>query len=463
MQRRSVVKFGGTSVKTASAINQAISIIENNHSIRAIVVSAVGGVTNKLLEFSKVDFGQRHQILLEIKEIHLDLLKELTLSDQLSQIVTQIIEKLQKFCDVTLTMDLIDEILSLGEQLSSLIVYHALKRNNNAVTLVDAKQFMITDNHFGKATPDLYLIKERCQAMLVNLPENNMIVTQGFIGATVDGIPTTLGRGGSDYSAALLAESINADSLFIYTDVKGVYTMDPNIVPNAQLIAQMSFQEMAELANFGAKILHPATLAPCVRSQIPVMILSTFEPAQGFTCILPDNNFVKKSVIRAIAIRKKQILVTIRSLNMLNASGFLAKVFSILASHKISVDLITTSEVSVALTVDGTNLGSHEINPFTGELLLNELASFSEVTMEDNLTLVTVVGSGLTIPGVSQTILGKVIEYSIRLICYGASSSNLGFLVATSDSHAVVSKLHKEFIETKIEGDFPILNRPLLT
>ncbi len=452
MQRRRVVKFGGTSVKTATAINQAISIIEKDHSIRAVVVSAVGGVTNKLLNFAQANPEEKHFILSQIKEIHLAILKDLKLNDHLSQQVSQTFEKLEKVFSMALTMELLDEILAVGEQLSSLILYHALKQRNNAVVLIDAKEFMITDNHFGKATPNLDLIKERCQEIISNLPEDKIIVTQGFIGATVDGITTTLGRGGSDYSAALLAQGIDADSLYIYTDVKGVYTMDPNIVPNAELITQMSFQEMAELANFGAKILHPATLSPCVRSQIPVTILSTFEPTQGCTCIIPDDNFIKKSVIRAIAIRKKQILVTIRSLNMLNACGFLAKVFSILAHHKISVDLITTSEVSVALTIDGTNLGSHEINPFTQESILNDLKSFSEVSMEDNLTLVTVVGSGLTIPGISQNILGKVIDYSIRLICYGASSSNMGFLVATNDAHAVVSKLHKEFIETKYEG-----------
>lgn len=450
MLRRSVMKFGGTSVKNAAAINQVINIIETSSDVRAVVVSAVSEVTNKLVQFFHAGSEQRRSIISEIKYLHLAILDDLRLTGAIYQQIIEKIDSLDAWCDSELKVDRLDEIVSLGEQLSSLILFNALKNRNNAVVLVDAKKIMITDNHHGKATPQLDLIKERCQDMISNLPHNAIIITQGFIGATVDGITTTLGRGGSDFSAALLAEAIHAESLHIYTDVKGVYTMDPNIIKNAERIDRISFQEMAELANFGAKVLHPATLAPCVRAKIPVTILSTFEPSHGGTCITPEDpqSEERSSVVRAIAIRKKQILVTIKSLNMLNAFGFLANVFSILARYKISVDLITTSEVSVALTIDGTNLGSSGMNPFEEHAILNELRTFADILMEENLTLVTVVGEGLTIPGVSQRILGKIIDYSIRLICYGASSSNIGFLVGTDDSHAIVSLLHKECIET---------------
>lgn len=451
MVRRSVIKFGGTSVKNAEAINQVINIIETNPDVRVVVVSAVSEVTNKLVQFFYASSEQRRHIISEIKHLHLAILDDLMLTGTIYQEITEKIDRLSEWCDRELQLDRLDEIVSLGEELSSLILFNALKNRNNPVVLVDAKKIMITDGHHGKATPQLDLIKERCQERIGNLPDNAIVITQGFIGGTVDGIPTTLGRGGSDFSAALLAEAINAESLQIYTDVKGVYTMDPNIIKNAQRIDRISFQEMAELANFGAKILHPATLAPCVRAKIPVTILSTFEPTQGGTCITPDDPLCDEhsSVIRAIAIRKKQILVTIKSLNMLNAFGFLANVFSILARYKISVDLITTSEVSVALTIDGTNLGSSGMNPFEEQAILNELKAFADISMEENLTLVTVVGEGLTIPGVSQSILGKITDYSIRLICYGASSSNISFLVGTDDSQEIVSLLHKECIETR--------------
>lgn len=448
MPRETVIKFGGTSVKTADAMNNAITIIECNPAVRVVVVSAVGGVTNKLVQFFQAPVTQRQEILLEIELIHLNILKHLGRLNHLLQVVAQLIHQLDTYCTMELSAAELDEIVSLGETLSSLILYHCLKQKKSPVVLLDAKKIIITDDHFGKATPQLDLIKSRCEA-IKNYPDDTVIITQGFIGATLDGRTTTLGRGGSDFSAALIAEAIDADRLCIYTDVKGVYTTDPNIINNAQLIPHLRFQEMAELANFGAKILHPATLAPCARAKIPVTILSTFAPTEGSTCIVPDGYFSleKSAVIRAIALRKEQILVTIKSLKMLNACGFLAHVFSILARNQISVDLITTSEVSIALTIDGTNLGSHGINPFKNQAILNELNEFSDISIEDSLALITVVGEGLTIPGISQNILSKVKDYPIRLICYGASSSNIGFLVKTEDAHSVVAALHKEFIE----------------
>lgn len=453
MNRNYVAKFGGSSVKTAEAINKAAHIIENNMSIRVVVLSAVGGITDLCVQFCQAAYQERCHLLKKIMDVHLTLVKELNLNNRVNETIVELLSGMDKFCSLDLNLEHCDEILSMGERLSSLIVYYVLQKNNVMAQWIDARKIVITNDHFGKAVPELGSIKACCQKLNQTISEDMIIVTQGFIGATPDGRTTTLGRGGSDYSAALIAEAIDAENLYIYTDVKGVYTMDPRIVKNAALINQISFQEMAELANFGAKILHPATLAPCLRSQIPVTILSTFEPTQGETRIIPDQSGKLNALpkIRAIALRKKQILVTIRSLNMLNACGFLANVFSILARYKITVDLITTSEVSVALTIDGTSLGSHEINPFKNEHILEELKSFAEISIEENLSLVTVVGPGLMDQGTSQGILGKVIDYAIRLICYGASTSNIGFLVATDDSHAIVMHLHETLIEKNSE------------
>jgi aspartate kinase len=223
--------------------------------------------------------------------------------------------------------------------------------------------------------------------------------------------------------------------------------MDPNTIPQARLIERISFQEMAELANFGAKILHPATLAPCLRAKIPVTIASTFAPDGGNTYISPENiEDNAPSQFRAISMRKKQILVTVRSLNMLDVHGFLARLFTLLAHYRVSVDLMTTSEISVAMTIDSTSWGSHGNNPFHNEKMMQELGEIAEVTIEEGLTLVAVVGSGLTDAKTVQMILSKVVEHPIRVVCYGASSSSIGLLVQEPAALSVVQALHQGLI-----------------
>jgi aspartate kinase len=221
--------------------------------------------------------------------------------------------------------------------------------------------------------------------------------------------------------------------------------MDPNIIQDACLIPELNFQEMAEMANFGAKVLHPATLEPCVRAQVPVKILSTFEPDKPGTLINVTKQAANTPNIRAITMRRGQVLVSIKSLKMLNAYGFLANIFSVLAKHGISVDLITTSEVSVALTIDNTD--SHNINPFiTNRELLDELNEFAEITVEENLVLLSVVGSGLTISGIIQKMLSVLEAYTIRLVCYGASSSSIGILVHKDNAVNMAHLLHQQLI-----------------
>ena len=485
-----VAKFGGTSVKTADSIRKVANIVKADENIRVVVVSAVGGVTNFLVDLCSATGSERDRLVKKIKDTHLDLANDLELSIDNKIIAT--IEKLE-VCLLTpiipfpassltkapkvleigdlvntpeipglaasrlarddelsvysamrlgIKLEQIDRILSFGEDLSSLIVHAFFELQNMSSTHIDMRNYLITDDHFGKATPDLKLIAERAKAF-----PKGLCVTQGFIGSSKDGKTTTLGRGGSDYSAALIAEAIKANELLIYTDVPGVYTMDPNIVPFAHLIEELCFQEMAEMANFGAKILHPATLEPCVRGQIPVRILSTFEPEKEGTYISILENKDLAPQVRAITMRKNQILVTIKSLKMLNAYGFLANIFNILAKHKISVDLITTSEVSVALTIDGTNLGSHAINPFISDKLLSkDLEEFAEIVVEEDLTLIAVIGSGLTIPGVIQATLSIIEPYMVRLVCYGASNSSIGLLVNKNDAVEMAQILHQKLL-----------------
>jgi len=271
------------------------------------------------------------------------------------------------------------------------------------------------------------------------------VVTQGFIGAEAKGRTTTLGRGGSDYTAALLGEALSVARVDIWTDVPGIYTTDPRVVPAAKRIDRITFEEAAEMATFGAKVLHPATLLPAVRRGIPVFVGSSKDPAAGGTLVC--NTTVNPPLFRALALRRKQTLVTLHSLSMLHSHGFLAEVFGILARHNVSVDLITTSEVSVALTLDTTGSTSSGASLLTTSLL-TELSSLCRVEVEENLALIALIGNKLSqASGVGKEVFGVLDPFNIRMICYGASSYNLCFLVPGNDADQVITTLHRNLFE----------------
>ncbi|MCB0308509.1 MAG: lysine-sensitive aspartokinase 3 [Bdellovibrionales bacterium] len=443
-----VKKFGGTSVQTPQAMRRAADIVSKDQTTRVVVLSAVRGVTDKLLAWVDADQNGRATIAREIRQIHLDLINALELT-ACEKVILETMDFLKAKSSQKISLADLDEVLSIGEKLSSFLFVNFMTQRGHRVRWLDAKEVICTDNHHGKAVPDIEAIRLNCKKKNLHSTDT-VFVTQGFIGTTKNGYTTTLGRGGSDYSAALFAEGIEASELHIYTDVPGVYTMDPNIVPSAKPISCLGFGEMAEMANFGAKILHPATLVPCVRGKIPVKILSTFHEDHEGTSILPFSDVKKDSEspsVRAITMRPKQVLVTIRSLNMLDTYGFLATVFGVLSKYKISVDLITTSEVSVALTIDGTSVGSNGVNPFNNAELLAELNQISELSVEESLTLIAVIGKGLNVPGMVQNILSNLHHYTVRLICFGASPSSVGILVKNDDAPNVARSLHEAFIE----------------
>lgn len=448
-----VAKFGGTSVRDAQAMSALAKIIENDiNNKRLVVVSAVSGVTNLLVSHcgeEAIDDQARSKII----EKHINIAMDLGQTRQ--EAVTYLAPVLNEFDALSRIplhqAELQEQWLSLGERFSSMLVVLALQKAGIAAICFDVRSVLITNDHFGKAVPHLQEIKKHVQHQLVPLLKTHTVVTQGFIGSTLNGQTTTLGRGGSDYSAAILADAIDAECCHIYTDVPGVYTMDPNTIKAARRIPKMSFAEMAEFANFGSKVLHPATMGPCFQKKIPIYIASTFNPEAGGTMILDEIQApepVRLPSIRAIALRKRQILITIRSPNMLNVYGFLANVFQILARYQVSIDVISTSEVSIALTVDGTNLGSLGINPFTNPQLLAELREVGEVTIEEGYTLVTLIGADIgKQSGMIQRILSIIDGYSLRLFSHGASPSNVCFLISDEDTLEVVHKLHTQLIE----------------
>lgn len=446
-----VAKFGGTSMADATAMRRCASITGLDPDKKIIVVSATSGTTNLLTDLCRTSSPEeKKKILKQIREKHLSICGELKQPEAVRETIRQLLGELEEVSGThTVTASLRDEILSYGERLSSVLFAQVLREETGGpAEWLDVRDVMITDASYGHAEPDLKEIEERAARYLIPKIDRAKMVTQGFVGATPRGNTTTLGRGGSDYSAALLAEAIDADVLEIWTDVTAVYTTDPRIVADARPITEISFDEAAELSVFGAKVLHPATVVPAIRKNIRVYVGSSIHPEQPGTWIVKQTR--DKPVIRAISLRRNQTLVTVHSLDMLHQHGFLEKLFHVLSRHKISVDLVTTSEVSVSLTLD-TDVNAPEQHRLSEEVL-SELRSFCEVNIEDNLSLIALVGNNLhATAGLSGPVFGLLEKVNIRVICHGASSHNLCFLVNSKEAEDVVRVLHKQFISERVK------------
>ena len=443
-----VAKFGGTSMADATAMKRCASIVKGDPDKKIIVVSATSGTTNLLTEFI-TDAGkqQKIEIAQQIRDKHLAICENLKNRTGVIDVITPILNDLMEIASSNriMTPMLRDEILSFGERLSSEIFATVLEEETGEdVLCFDVRKVIRTDQNYGSAEPDIEQISLSYDSHLADVTENRRVVTQGFIGLDEHGNTTTLGRGGSDYSAALLAEAANADVLEIWTDVTAIYTTDPRIVSTAKPITEISFDEAAELSVFGAKVLHPATMVPAIRKNIRVYVGSSIYPEKPGTWIVKETK--SKPAISAISLRRNQTLLTVHSLDMLHRYGFLSKLFQVLSDHKISVDLVTTSEVSVALTLD-SDVHTPGKQKLTDEVL-NDLRTFCEVNIERNLALIAVVGNNLdSTAGLSGPVFGSLVNVNVRLICHGASSHNLCFLVAESEAERVVNVLHNKFID----------------
>ena len=439
----SVAKFGGTSVADFAAMQRCVYIIKKDPSNQLVVVSASAGVTNNLVRLSQanIDESEQSQILADIKTIQNNILTNITNEKEITAQIEGLLAELAaqaKIQSLNYSAKTADEILSFGERMSSLIFAEVLRMNDLPGLCFDVRQVMKTNSLYGQAIVDIEQLKENCQQQLKETLTTNVVVTQGFVGQDGLGCTTTLGRGGSDYSAALLAEALDASNLAIWTDVVGIFTTDPRITEQARAIKEISFGEAAEMATFGAKILHPATLIPAMRQNIPVFVGSSKEPNKGGTRI--QKQVASNPTYRSIALRREQTLVTVKSPAMLHASGFLAKVFAILAQHELSVDLITTSEISVALTFDNPPGSTQAV---ITDQVIKELSQLCEVKVEHGLSLVAVIGNDLhSSSGSSSTIFNTIEAANVRMICQGASRHNLCFLVQDKEANEVVEQLH---------------------
>ncbi|EOL8986710.1 lysine-sensitive aspartokinase 3 [Cronobacter dublinensis] len=444
-----VAKFGGTSVADFDAMNRSADVVLNDGKVRLVVLSASAGITNLLVALAEgLEATGRFVKLDAIRKIQYDILERLQNPTVIREEIDRLLENiatLSEAASLATSTALTDELVSHGELMSTLLFVEILRERDVQAQWFDVRKVMRTSDRFGRAEPDVAALAELCAQQLAPRLAQGLVITQGFIGSEAKGRTTTLGRGGSDYTAALLAEALQARRVDIWTDVPGIYTTDPRVVPAAKRIDEIAFEEAAEMATFGAKVLHPATLLPAVRSDIPVFVGSSKDPQAGGTLVC--NKTTHPPLFRALALRRKQTLLTLHSLNMLHSRGFLAEVFSILARHNISVDLITTSEVSVALTLDTTGSTSTGDTLLT-QALLTELSSLCRVEVEENLALVALIGNDLSKAcGVGKEVFGVMEPFNIRMICYGASSHNLCFLVPGHEAEQVVQKLHHNLFE----------------
>lgn len=449
MSQTVVAKFGGTSVADFDAMNRSADVVLADNNVRVVVLSASAGVTNLLVALAEgLEATERFVKLDAIRKIQYDIVERLANPHVIREEIERLLENITTLAEaasLATSTALTDELVSHGELMSTLLFVEILRERSVEAQWFDIRKIMRTSDRFGRAEPDITALAELAGQQLLPRLNEALVITQGFIGSEEKGRTTTLGRGGSDYTAALLGEALHAARVDIWTDVPGIYTTDPRVVPAAKRIDRIAFEEAAEMATFGAKVLHPATLLPAVRCDIPVFVGSSKDPAAGGTLVCKKTE--NPPLFRALALRRKQTLLTLHSLTMLHSQGFLAEVFSILARHNISVDLITTSEVSIALTLDTTGSTSTDDSLLTSALL-TELSSLCRVEVEENLALVAIIGNKLSQAcGVGKEVFGVLDPFNIRMICYGASSYNLCFLVPGDDAEQVVKKLHHNLFE----------------
>lgn len=448
-----VSKFGGTSMGDASCMRRSAAVCARQHS-NVVVVSATSGTTNDLISLGKTAqqglWSEAETLLQKIRSKHLQIANDLEIPSAHHTALESLLEETESIArGIFLLKDCspkaMDTLMSLGERMSSVLFVKPLQDALDGVAggrnarWLDARDVVRTDDQFGRARPLTEQIIKLCSEKIADVKTQTVVyVTQGFIGATADGATTTLGRGGSDYSAAIFAEGIGAEILEIWTDVAGIATTDPRICQAARPIDEISFTEASELATFGAKVLHPATLLPAIRRNIPVFVGSSFDAEQRGTWVRRE---VQSSpLVRALALRKKQVLVTLSTPEMLHSHGFLAKVFRVFDDHKVSIDAVTTSEISVSLTLDDSTL--------LNKKLLQELAHFADVQVEEGLTLISLIGNNINhTAGLAKRIFDTIADVNVRMICLGASKHNFCFLVSEDKAEDAVRRLHKAFVE----------------
>ncbi len=445
-----VMKFGGTSVQDAKAINRAAEIVEGRLKERPIVVvSAMSKVTDSLLAMGKAAGGGDRKSALRmaraLRERHYETAGELLgtalfteFHGELGADFEDLDELLRGIAAVgEITPRTYDYVASFGEVLSSKIVAAAFAGRGLPGMHVDSRQCLLTDNSFTRAIPQFEETNERLLKKVQPLVDAGKVaVMGGFIGSTRNGITTTIGRGGSDFSAAIFGAALHADRIEIWTDVDGMMTTDPRLCPDARRIKVISFDEAAELAYFGAKVLHPATVLPAIQQNIPVFVLNSQNPTCEGTKVTARAPRCS-NIFKAIAVKKKITLVEIAAPRRLLVQGYLKSIFEVFDKHEVAVDVVSTSEVSVSVTAE-----TNESIP----ALAADLAKLADVKYEGRKAIVCLVGENLRdTAGIAAKVFGLLEDIKIRMISQGASEINLTFVIEEDAAADVVRRLHKAF------------------
>jgi aspartate kinase len=465
-----VMKFGGTSVEDPDAIGRTAAIVKGRVAqgkSPVVVVSAMAKVTDQLLRAaaaaSEGDRTGALAISSRLRARHRDTAAELVkkpgdsaalidLVDQKFDALDEVLRGLAAILELTPRIS--DLISSFGERISSRIVTAAFRERGIDAAHVDAREVIITDSEFQKAAPQDHLIERRAQEKLVPLIAQHMVpVMGGFIASNETGVTTTLGRGGSDYTGALVGGALNAEAIEIWTDVDGIMTTDPRVCPDALRVKVISFEEAAELAYFGAKVLHPATILPAVKKNIPVLVLNSRNAkCEGtrITSLAPHC----KSPFKSIAVKKKLSIIDVVASRMLMTHGYLSQIFAIFDKHKCAVDMVSTSEVSVSLTVD-SNSSLPEIAA--------DLSKVADVKYEGKKALVCLVGEDIRGKnGMAAQVFNAVRHINVRMISQGASEINMSFMIEEDDADEAVRSLHAAFFQEPDPAVFDVEARKQL-
>lgn len=448
-----VMKFGGTSVANFEAITRTISIVESKLDCRpVVVVSALSKVTDSLYRISDAAAAKKSaetsELLSALRTRHTGLASELLkdspvlLADALAS-VNSLCDELDGMANAVCALGELSDrnkaiIISFGERLSSVIICFAMNAKGIRTNLIDARKMMITSDAYLKGEPVEAEICARVPAMIEEACKGmDAVITQGFIGSNIKGEPTVLGRGGSDYSASLIGMATGAEQIEIWTDVDGVRTADPRKVENTLSLERISFEEAAEMAHFGAKVLHPLTIEPAVKKNIPIYVLNSMNPAGKGTAILRSE--LIEDGVKSVSYKENIRVINIFSMKMINTSGFLRRVFEIFSENKVSVDLISTSEANISVTVDS----SEKI-----DRVVEELSAFADVIVDDDKSQVSVIGKNIVrLNGMLKKTFTPLRRCNVYMISQGASFVNISFVVDREELTDVVRELHRHLFE----------------
>ena len=449
------MKFGGTSVANSDAVTRVISTVRGRLDEKpVVVVSALSKVTDLLYKISD-EAARRNrsgamELLGQLRSRHLDLAGELMPDDPVQcgtakEKVNEICDALTAFVDAVCAVGELSPrskaiIISNGEYLSSNVICCAMNASGIRTNYIDARRMIVTDDNYLKGDPDMDAISSRAPGVVLGAYEYaDAVITQGFVSATAEGEPTVLGRGGSDYSASLIGMAIDATRIEIWTDVDGVRTADPRRVENTKCLDKISFEEAAEMAHFGAKVLHPLTIEPAVRKNIPIYVLNSMNPEGKGTAIL-QSSFIEDGV-KSVSCKENILVINIFSTKMINTSGFLKKVFAIFSEFKVSVDLISTSEANISVTVDATQ-------DITG--VVSALSEFADVYVDSDKSQVSVIGKNIVnLKGLLEQTFAPLRDCKIYMISQGASYVNISFVVDRDTLTDVVRQIHKYLFEVR--------------